>query len=197
MKQCCTADSSILKYRVSKNGNWQEIKLANGAYCTELIAKSGGWVLYVNCTPPGSYYNCIPQLFVVPTGDTDPSSVWTLAGGSASTCPGNNGRMDVLKNGNKVSYADDVVSYKYVYEQPTCNLVITDKNNLEIFNLKANLLASNICPIEYSFNCNSNCATGYLECKSNDYPGYCCIPCNEIKGEIKAIASQIRSLTNG
>lgn len=50
------------------------------------------------------------------------------------------------------------------------------------------------CPINYSVTCGEECPPGTIKCLSTNYPGYCCIPCSEIKNEIKAIASQIRSL---
>lgn len=53
------------------------------------------------------------------------------------------------------------------------------------------------CPITYSVVCGDECPPGTTKCLKSDYPGYCCLPCNEIKAEIKAIASQVRRLTNG
>lgn len=48
----------------------------------------------------------------------------------------------------------------------------------------------------YSVSCDG-CPPGTIKCLSTNYPGYCCLPCSEIKNEIKAIASQIRSLNHG
>ena len=53
------------------------------------------------------------------------------------------------------------------------------------------------CPIVYDVACDNDCPPDTVKCSSNAYPGYCCIPCSEIKNEIKAIASQVRSLNNG
>ncbi len=53
------------------------------------------------------------------------------------------------------------------------------------------------CPITFSVACGDECPEGTTKCLKSDYPGYCCLPCAPIAAEIKAIASQIRSLTNG
>lgn len=53
------------------------------------------------------------------------------------------------------------------------------------------------CPITYSVVCGEECPPGTTRCLKSDYPGYCCLPCSPIAAEIKAIASQIRSLSNG
>lgn len=53
------------------------------------------------------------------------------------------------------------------------------------------------CPIPFEVLCGEQCPEGTTKCFSTNYPGYCCLPCSEIKQEIKAIASQIRSLNNG
>ena len=53
------------------------------------------------------------------------------------------------------------------------------------------------CPIVYSVLCDGDCPPGTVKCLSTNYPGYCCLPCSEIKNEIKAIASQVRSINNG
>ena len=53
------------------------------------------------------------------------------------------------------------------------------------------------CPVNHNVVCDSDCPPDTVKCSSNVYPGYCCIPCNEIKSEIRAIASQVRSINNG
>jgi len=47
---------------------------------------------------------------------------------------------------------------------------------------------------EYAVTCNDDCPEGTSKCFSTNYPGYCCLPCNEIKAEIRAITSHVRSL---
>lgn len=53
------------------------------------------------------------------------------------------------------------------------------------------------CPCIFNVACDDDCPPGTTKCFSTNYPGYCCLPCNEIAGEIKAIASQIRRSNNG
>lgn len=71
-----------------------------------------------------------------------------------------------------------------------CEISVSYQNNL-IFK------DTGKCPVTYEVVCDSDCPTGTVKCKSTNYPGYCCLPCSEIKNQIKAIASQVRSLTNG
>lgn len=72
---------------------------------------------------------------------------------------------------------------------PTTN----NKCSIEVF-YENQLVAKDegICPITYNVQC-GNCPDSHMECKSDNYPGYCCIPCNEIKSEIAAIRSIVRS----
>lgn len=45
--------------------------------------------------------------------------------------------------------------------------------------------------------CGDNCPDGYLRCDCNEYPGYCCIPCSEIKGEIANAKALLRNINYG
>ncbi|MGL5925485.1 hypothetical protein [Chroococcidiopsis sp.] len=51
------------------------------------------------------------------------------------------------------------------------------------------------CPVSFSIQC-GDCPEGTIKCNAPGYPGYCCLPCTEIAGEIKAIASQVRRINN-
>lgn len=53
------------------------------------------------------------------------------------------------------------------------------------------------CPASFEVICGEGCPRGTVKCLKSGYPGFCCLPCGEIKSEIKAIASQVRRLTNG
>lgn len=53
------------------------------------------------------------------------------------------------------------------------------------------------CPVSFKVACGEECPEGTVKCFSTNYPGYCCLPCSEIKAEIKAIVSQVRSINNG
>ncbi|RUT08427.1 hypothetical protein DSM106972_015950 [Dulcicalothrix desertica PCC 7102] len=47
------------------------------------------------------------------------------------------------------------------------------------------------CPLIYSVQC-GNCASGEIECKSNTYPGYCCISCQGTSQRIKNLSNKIK-----
>ena len=73
----------------------------------------------------------------------------------------------------------------------SCSIVVKEKGNI-VYQTGFYL----VCPT-YNVVCGEDCPPDTIKCFSTNYPGYCCIPCSEIKNEIKAIASQVRSLTNG
>lgn len=47
---------------------------------------------------------------------------------------------------------------------------------------------------QYLVSCGDECPEGFLKCDTSVYPGYCCIPCGEIKSEIAVMRSIIRGL---
>jgi hypothetical protein len=49
------------------------------------------------------------------------------------------------------------------------------------------------CPLTFNIQC-GNCPPGHIECKCNAYPGYCCIPCSEIRNGIAAATAQLRGI---
>lgn len=49
----------------------------------------------------------------------------------------------------------------------------------------------------FSVGCDDGCPKGQMKCQCTSYPGYCCIPCNDIKSEIKSIVSTLRSQNRG
>ncbi|ARV59147.1 hypothetical protein BZZ01_11295 [Nostocales cyanobacterium HT-58-2] len=59
------------------------------------------------------------------------------------------------------------------------------------------LVDSGTCPVHFHVSCNDDCPSGYIRCETSQYPGYCCIPCNEIKSNIVAATNAIRSLNHG
>ena len=52
------------------------------------------------------------------------------------------------------------------------------------------------CPCDYEIQCDG-CPPGHIKGDSSGYPGYCCLPCSEIKSGLQVIAQHIRSLRNG
>ncbi|BAY22368.1 hypothetical protein NIES2100_21310 [Calothrix sp. NIES-2100] len=43
----------------------------------------------------------------------------------------------------------------------------------------------------------SDCPPGTCRCECDHYPGYCCLPCNEVKGNIRAITELVKRLNHG
>jgi hypothetical protein len=46
------------------------------------------------------------------------------------------------------------------------------------------------CPLTFDVQC-GNCPAGTIECKSNKYPGYCCIPCQGTASKINNVAAKV------
>lgn len=53
------------------------------------------------------------------------------------------------------------------------------------------------CPLSYEVTCDQQCPPGTSKCFSTNYPGYCCLPCDETRAEIKAITNQVKRFNNG
>lgn len=67
-----------------------------------------------------------------------------------------------------------------------CQLQVKDINGKLLFT------SSGKCPITYKVIC-GNCAEGEQECKTNKYPGYCCIPCQKTATRINNLAAKVRA----
>lgn len=74
--------------------------------------------------------------------------------------------------------------------QQICKLTIKDVNNVLLFSY------TGYCPIEYHIAC-EGCPDGFLKCSCNQYPGYCCISCSEVKTGLSNILADIRRINNG
>jgi hypothetical protein len=63
---------------------------------------------------------------------------------------------------------------------------------------QGNVIFSDISdtPINYIVSC-GDCPANHIKCECPGYPGYCCIPCSEIRNGIAAATSAIRSVNNG
>jgi hypothetical protein len=70
-----------------------------------------------------------------------------------------------------------------------CTIKIFDKNNLLIYSKEQ----ATSCPT-YQVTCDNDCPPGFIKCDSPNYPGFCCIPCDQIKGELRAIRGQLIQL---
>lgn len=84
----------------------------------------------------------------------------------------------------------DGVSNNCGNPKPICTFKVL-KNGNPIFIDKGD------CPISFSVVCDDECPPNHLKCSSPGYPGYCCIPCSEIAGELRSITGQVRSVNNG
>lgn len=66
------------------------------------------------------------------------------------------------------------------------NCVIT------ISDSKGNTYKDNaLCEKSFTVSCGDECPEGYCKCASTNYPGYCCLPCSEVKSGLLAIARNI------
>jgi HSP20 family molecular chaperone IbpA len=78
---------------------------------------------------------------------------------------------------------------------------IPETDNICILNISYNgkqiFSDTGECPITFNVGCNDGCPPRHIRCETSAYPGYCCIPCNEIKSEIAAMRSTIRRISNG
>ena len=69
-------------------------------------------------------------------------------------------------------------------------LIVKDSFGNTLFNVRVS-----IC--NYTISCDNDCPDGYIKCTTTSYPGYCCIPCSEVKGGIANITAMLRNMTHG
>lgn len=67
-----------------------------------------------------------------------------------------------------------------------CTVTIQDCNGNQIYNK-----SGQVC--NTSYNCDG-CPDGTIQCNCNDYPGYCCLPCEAIEEEIQIMIDQAKSI---
>ena len=65
-----------------------------------------------------------------------------------------------------------------------CKLVVSHKGNI-LYEEEGE------CPLEFNVVCDDDCPPGYLKCKSDKYPGYCCLPCKETAFKIQNLGAKI------
>lgn len=69
---------------------------------------------------------------------------------------------------------------------------------LKIYNQQNSLIGKfPVKNCDYKITCDDDCPDGHLKCECSAYPGYCCIPCNEIKLGIQSITAAVRSVNRG
>lgn len=66
----------------------------------------------------------------------------------------------------------------------TCEITIKT-SDLSIFKDRG------ICPCKFDVACDDECPDGYLKCSQVAYPGYCCIPCDDICQGLYSVAKNI------
>ena len=69
-------------------------------------------------------------------------------------------------------------------------LIIKDSLGNTLFNVRGSTC-------NYTISCDNDCPDGYLKCHSDSYPGYCCIPCGDIKNRITSLIAKVKGLNNG
>lgn len=67
-----------------------------------------------------------------------------------------------------------------------CTVTIQDCNGNQIYNK-----SGQVC--SFAYNCNG-CPDGTIQCNCNNYPGYCCLPCQAIEEEIQIMIDQATSI---
>lgn len=55
--------------------------------------------------------------------------------------------------------------------------------------------AQGACPISFQVACSSNCPDNTIECSCPNYPGYCCLDCGSIEGQVSQLINQVKSLS--
>lgn len=79
-----------------------------------------------------------------------------------------------------------------------CPTATKNRCSIQIFNIENELIFQDQgdCPVEFEVQC-GNCPDGTIECKISAYPGYCCIPCSEVKNKIVDIKNIVKNINNG
>jgi len=68
------------------------------------------------------------------------------------------------------------------------------KCNIQVFNSGSVIFqAQGDCPVTFQVAC-GNCPGGQMESSSPNYPGYCCLDCGSIEGQLSQLINQIKSL---
>ncbi len=68
-----------------------------------------------------------------------------------------------------------------------CTIVIS-KNGNTIFTDKGE------CPCSFNVACDDKCPDGYAKCISDNYPGYCCLPCSSTSSRIDSLTQMVKSI---
>lgn len=80
-------------------------------------------------------------------------------------------------------YANGAINWRF--ENAVCRLIISYQG--EILHEE-----EGECPLEFEVVCDKDCPKEYLKCKSNKYPGYCCLPCKKTANKIRALGAKLK-----
>jgi hypothetical protein len=103
---------------------------------------------------------------------------------------------------NRIIYQDSSISagniqYSNILFTPDLvtkyQIIISDTNGNQLFKDEK----TSDTPPKYNVACGDGCPPNHIKCKCDSYPGYCCIPCNEIKGGIAAATAAVRGINRG
>jgi len=84
-----------------------------------------------------------------------------------------------------MSGAISIINNVFATNPASTGLVITDSSDNVLFNIA-------VSECSYSISCDDDCPPGFHKCTHKKYPGYCCVPCEEVGQRINNIANKIR-----
>ncbi|MBW4571600.1 MAG: hypothetical protein KME31_27360 [Tolypothrix carrinoi HA7290-LM1] len=122
--------------------------------------------------------------------------------GTYAESPIASGRELRTASTNRLLYSDGSVTAGAIRLR---DVLFTPNNpsgyKIKIFDITGKLLFEDFKatnnPPKYEIVCGNRCPEGYIKCACDAYPGYCCIPCSEIRGGIASATSALRSINNG
>jgi hypothetical protein len=122
--------------------------------------------------------------------DADFRHLYDFEGGSAADFPGEGYRQ------YRQGFTTDPSKGITIDRSVTCPVPLEQKCSIQVFYNNAVIFQDQgDCPLEFEVIC-ENCPSGYIECKTLKYPGYCCLPCS-ITNEIANIITIIKNINNG
>ncbi|MBW4677840.1 MAG: hypothetical protein KME52_28745 [Desmonostoc geniculatum HA4340-LM1] len=105
-------------------------------------------------------------------------------------------QLDFFIGTDKIASGVWCVDYQVTLEaNPNYNngkreLVVTGTSGREYLRVE-------VSDCNYIVTCDDNCPPGHIKCECDSYPGYCCIPCSEIRSEISSATATLRRINHG
>jgi hypothetical protein len=73
-----------------------------------------------------------------------------------------------------------------------CNNCPPNQCTIKIVDFNKNEFVDAIkCDSNYQVSCGEECPPGYCKCQCVAYPGYCCLPCNQVKSGLLNVAKNL------